>query len=106
MLPMSKLYTSYSFKNSGTSSLTILYARPSAIAVLPTPGSPTSSTLFFERLPNASAIESSSSLRPIIGSILSLCTSSLRLVVNERSALAAAPLISSSSKSSSSSLDT
>jgi hypothetical protein len=38
-----------SSRTSGTSPLTILRARPSAIAVLPTPGSPTSSGLFFER---------------------------------------------------------
>ena len=38
-----------SSSTSGTSPLTILRARPSAIAVLPTPGSPTKSGLFFCR---------------------------------------------------------
>jgi hypothetical protein len=36
-------------QNSGVSPLTILRARPSAMAVLPTPGSPTSSGLFLRR---------------------------------------------------------
>jgi hypothetical protein len=48
----------------------MLNARPSAIAVLPTPGSPTKITLFLLRRPNANEICSSSSTRPITGSIL------------------------------------
>ena len=68
--PISKLYILYSCRNSGTSFCSILYASPSAIAVLPTPGSPTISTLFFERRPSASARLSISSPRPIIGSTL------------------------------------
>ena len=75
ILPMSRLYTSYSFKNSGTLSFTMFQASPSAIAVLPTPGSPTISTLFLLRRPSASAILSSSSERPITGSTFSLITS-------------------------------
>ena len=80
--PMSKLYTLYSFKNSGTLLFSMLYASPSAIAVLPTPGSPTISTLFFCLRPNASASDSSSSPRPIIGSTLPRFTSSFKFVVN------------------------
>ena len=72
-------------------------ARPSAIAVLPTPGSPTSNTLFLLLRPKASAIESSSVCLPITGSILPLSTSAFKLVVNERKALVAIPDISSSS---------
>jgi hypothetical protein len=37
----------FDFKFSGTSPFTIRCAMPSAIAVLPTPGSPTSMGLFF-----------------------------------------------------------
>ena len=70
ILPMSSVKTLYSFKNSGTSSLTILNANPSAIAVLPTPGSPTISTLDFVLRPNARATCSISSVLPITGSTL------------------------------------
>ena len=100
ILPISKLYTSYSFKNSGTLPDTILNAIPSAIAVLPTPGSPTNNTLFLLLRPSASAILSSSSPLPITGSTRSFLTSSLRLVVNARKALCASPLIASSFTSS------
>ena len=44
--PKSRLITSLSFKLSGTSPLTILWAKPSTIAVLPTPGSPIKTGLF------------------------------------------------------------
>ena len=54
--PISKLYTSYPFKNSGHVPFTILKARPSAIAVLPTPGSPTKITLFLVLRPKDKAI--------------------------------------------------
>src|SRR6266511_1206898 len=47
--PMSSEYTWYSRRSSGTSSSLIRRARPSAIAVLPTPASPTSSGLFLLR---------------------------------------------------------
>ena len=86
---ISKLNTLYSFKKSGTAPLTILKASPSAIAVLPTPGSPTRITLFLLRRPSASAIFSNSSIRPITGSILFLATCSFKLVVNAASALSA-----------------
>ena len=65
----------------------MFHANPSAIAVLPTPGSPTSKTLFFVLLPSANEIDSSSSILPITGSILFLATSSLRFVVNAFRAL-------------------
>jgi hypothetical protein len=44
---MSREKISLSFKFSGTSPLIILWAIPSAIAVLPTPGSPIKIGLFF-----------------------------------------------------------
>ena len=96
---MSKLYTENSFKKSGTLSLIMLYARPSAIAVLPTPGSPTISTLFFALRPNASAKLSSSLLRPIIGSTLPFLTSSFKLVVKLFNAFFASDAASGESSS-------
>jgi hypothetical protein len=54
---------------SGTSPSTILRARPSAIAVLPTPGSPTNSGLFFCRRQRIWMVRSSSLSRPITGSM-------------------------------------
>ena len=43
-------------------------ARPCAMAVLPTPGSPTKTGLFFERRPRMRIVLSSCCSRPIIGS--------------------------------------
>ena len=102
--PMSRLKTSYSLRNSGTLPCTMLNAIPSAIAVLPTPGSPTSNTLFLLRRPNASAMLSSSSDLPITGSIRSRFTSSFKFVVKLFNAFNAALDISSSSIISSTSL--
>ncbi len=47
--PISKATIRLDFKPSGTSPRTILRAIPSAIAVLPTPGSPINTGLFFVR---------------------------------------------------------
>ena len=47
--PISKLYTIFSLIISGTFPSTINFAKPSTIAVFPTPGSPTIITLFFLR---------------------------------------------------------
>ena len=57
--------------------LTILRASPSAIAVLPTPGSPTSSGLFFWRRQSTWMVRCTSGSRPISGSM----RPSLRLAV-------------------------
>ena len=54
---------------SGTSPSTMRLARPSAIAVLPTPGSPTYSGLFLVRRHRIWMVRSISSSRPISGSI-------------------------------------
>ena len=65
---------------SGTSPLTILWAIPSAMAVLPTPGSPTRMGLFLvllERMCNTLLISSS---LPITGSSLLDLASSLRFL--------------------------
>ena len=72
--PMSKEKTVLSFRFSGTSLRTIRCARPSTIAVLPTPGSPINTGLFLvfrERMRITSRISSS---RPIIGSCLPFLT--------------------------------
>ncbi|MNL75543.1 hypothetical protein D3C87_2013670 [compost metagenome] len=47
--PMSSEYTTASARISGTSFCVMRQAKPSAIAVLPTPASPTSSGLFLRR---------------------------------------------------------
>ncbi len=67
-VPISRLITRLSFNVSGTSLLTIACARPSTIAVLPTPGSPISTGLFFVRRLNTSITRMISLLRPITGS--------------------------------------
>ena len=77
-LPTSKLQTSCPFKNSGTRLATISCARPSIIAVLPTPGSPTMSTLALKRRANTAIISSSSLLRPIKGSSWFFCALPVR----------------------------
>ena len=53
---------------SGTSLLTIHWASPSTIAVLPTPGSPMSTGLFLVLLERISMMVSTSSARPMTGS--------------------------------------
>ena len=63
---------------SGTSPLTILSASPSAIAVLPTPGSPISTGLFFVRRLSTCMVRRISSSRPMIGSILPSRAASVR----------------------------
>ena len=56
------------FKPSGTSPLTILWANPSTAAVLPTPGSPISTGLFFVFLERIRITFRISASRPITGS--------------------------------------
>ena len=79
-LPISNPQTSKFCKNLGTLLSLISVARPSAMAVLPTPGSPTISTLLLKRLANTVTISSSSVSRPITGSSLSSCASLLILI--------------------------
>ena len=54
----------------GASPSTIFLARPSAMAVLPTPGSPTSSGLFLRRRQRTWIARSTSAWRPMSGSVL------------------------------------
>ncbi len=67
--PISSSHIVLFFKLSGTSPLIILEASPSTIAVLPTPGSPIKTGLFFVFLDNILVILLISSSRPITGSI-------------------------------------
>src|SRR3981189_1420776 len=55
---------------SGTSPLTIFWAKPSTTAVLPTPGAPTSTGLFLVRRESTCMTRSISFSRPITGSSL------------------------------------
>ena len=68
--PTARLYTTLFLITSGTSPSTIRLARPSAIAVLPTPGSPTRTQLFFLRLARICTKSLTSVARPINSSIL------------------------------------
>ena len=68
--PMSSAITRRSRSDSGTSPETIRWARPSTIAVLPTPGSPISTGLFLVRRERTWITRRISSSRPITGSSL------------------------------------
>ena len=71
-LPISNDHSSCPFKNLGSFSETNFCANPSAMAVLPTPGSPTNKQLALNFLANTFIIVSNSISRPIMGSNLSL----------------------------------
>ena len=64
--------------DSGTSPLTMRSASPSAMAVLPTPGSPISTGLFLVRRLSTCMVRRISSSRPMIGSILPCSASAVR----------------------------
>ncbi|MNY19542.1 hypothetical protein D3C86_1529820 [compost metagenome] len=76
--PRSSARTRLFLSMSGTSPWTISWARPSAIAVLPTPGSPISTGLFLVRRLRIRMTRSISSSRPITGSSLLVLASSVR----------------------------
>ena len=78
--PISNENITLSFNPSGTSPLTILCARPSTIAVLPTPGSPIKTGLFLVLLESILTVLLISSSLPITGSNLWLLTNSFKLV--------------------------
>mmetsp|Transcript_56361 Transcript_56361/g.142561 ORF Transcript_56361/g.142561 Transcript_56361/m.142561 type:complete len:223 (+) Transcript_56361:1829-2497(+) len=67
---------------SGTSPSTMRRAKPSAIAVLPTPGSPMSTGLFFCLLARIWIARSISSLRPTRGSISPAAAAAVRSLPN------------------------
>ena len=68
--------------DSGTSSLIILKANPSTIAVLPTPGSPIKTGLFLVLLESTCILLLISSSLPITGSSCPFFASSVKLVEN------------------------
>ncbi len=76
--PMSSDNTFLSWRLSGTSPLTMRWARPSTIAVLPTPGSPISTGLFLVRRESTWMVRRISSSRPITGSSLPARAASVR----------------------------
>mmetsp|Transcript_6214 Transcript_6214/g.25127 ORF Transcript_6214/g.25127 Transcript_6214/m.25127 type:complete len:342 (-) Transcript_6214:2506-3531(-) len=67
---MSSTSTRLFFRESGTSPLTMRWARPSTMAVLPTPGSPISTGLFLLRRCSTWMARRISSSRPMTGSSL------------------------------------
>ena len=78
--PMSRVRTRLFSRMSGTSPATIRWARPSAMAVLPTPGSPMSAGLFFVLRPRIWMTRSISFSRPMTGSSLPARAASVRLM--------------------------
>ena len=66
--PKSREYSIFSLRDSGTSPATIRRAKPSTMAVFPTPGSPIRTGLFLLRLLRISMVRRISSSRPITGS--------------------------------------
>ena len=68
--PRSSATTSLFLSDSGTSPSTMRCARPSTIAVLPTPGSPIRTGLFFVRRDRTWIVRRISSSRPMTGSSL------------------------------------
>ena len=80
--PISNVTTLLSSRISGTSLFIILCAKPSAIAVLPTPGSPINIGLFFVRRPNICITLSISFDLPITGSSFPSAAFCVKLLPN------------------------
>ena len=78
--PMSSVRTRLLSSVSGTSPATIRWARPSAMAVLPTPGSPIRAGLFFVRLERIWMTRSISFSLPMTGSSFPARAASVRLM--------------------------
>ena len=78
--PMSRVSTRLFSSVSGTSPATIRWARPSAMAVLPTPGSPIRAGLFFVRLERIWMTRSISFSLPMTGSSFPALAASVRLM--------------------------
>ena len=78
--PMSSVRTRLFSSVSGTSPATIRWARPSAMAVLPTPGSPMRAGLFLVRRDRIWMTRSISFSRPMTGSSLPARAASVRLI--------------------------
>ena len=84
--PMSRAITRRSRSDSGTSPSTMRWARPSTIAVLPTPGSPIRTGLFLVRRESTWITRRISSSRPMTGSSLPCSASAVRSRPNFSSA--------------------
>ena len=84
--PMSSAMTRRPLSDSGTSPLTIRCASPSTMAVLPTPGSPMRTGLFFVRRERTWMTRRISSSRPMTGSSLPSSASAVRSMPNLSSA--------------------
>ncbi len=79
--PISRDNTRLCLRPSGTSPLIIRCAKPSTMAVLPTPGSPISTGLFFVRRCKTCTVRRISSSRPITGSSFPCSARSVRSIV-------------------------
>ena len=84
--PMSSAMTRRSRSDSGTSPATMRCARPSTMAVLPTPGSPMRTGLFFVRRERTCTTRRISSSRPMTGSSLPSAAACVRSRPNFSSA--------------------
>ena len=93
--PMSSESIRFPRTPSGTSPFTMRCARPSTMAVLPTPGSPISTGLFFVRRCSICTVRRISSSLPMTGSSFPCSARSVRSIVN----LCRAPRTSSASAS-------
>ena len=80
--PRSSVYSCLSLIVSGTSPWTIFWASPSTTAVLPTPGAPTRTGLFFVRRESTCITRSISFSRPMTGSSLPSRAAAVRLRPN------------------------
>ena len=85
--PISKAKIIFDFKLSGTSPLTMRMAKPSAIAVLPTPGSPTKIGLFLLLRDKICKVLLISSSLPITGSNFPFLAISIKFLAYLFSAL-------------------
>ena len=84
--PTSSAHTRFPARPAGTSPEVIRWARPSTIAVLPTPGSPIRTGLFFVRLESTWMTRRTSWSRPMTGSSLPRSAASVRSRPNLASA--------------------
>ena len=94
---MSRAKISAPFRASGPDSSSSFCARPSTIAVLPTPGSPTKTGLFLRRRQSTSSARPISRTRPITGSSLPSRARSVRLEAKAASGSREGPASSSPS---------
>ena len=97
--PMSRESTRLCLRPSGTSPLTMRWASPSTMAVLPTPGSPIRTGLFLVRRCRTWMVRRISSSRPMTGSSLPSSARWVRSMVYFSSALRPSSAFGSSTRS-------